>query len=185
MNRELLVRLFSLVWLVFVWVLLWGTITLPTMLAGLAVAAFITFALPLPRVPVEGRLHPLSFVWLVLTCAYEMIKSSVEVAWLALRPSPPPPTALVEHEFRVRSDLSLALLVDVLNNIPGSMVVELDHTRRIGFVHLLDGGSDEQIAAFRQTIETIESRFIRAFERPEDWKESPHSPRTDPDTELT
>ena len=43
----------------------------------------IVFTLPLPRVPVEGRLHPLSLLYLLTVSTYYALESSVQVAWLA------------------------------------------------------------------------------------------------------
>lgn len=169
-TRELAIRLFTLVWLVAVWVLLWGTAQPGTIVAGLLVALLVSFGLPLPRVPVEGKLHPLSLAWLVVLGAYEMVKSSVVVGVQALKPGRVPATAIIEYRFSVKSDLSIALMVDITNNIPGSMVLELDLNRRVGYIHVFNAAEGDELDAFRRGLERMERQFIRAFERPEDWR---------------
>ena len=42
-----------------------------------------------------------------------------------------PVTAVLRAHLAIKSDLVLALAVDVLNLIPGTMVLEIDQTRRI------------------------------------------------------
>ena len=88
--RRIALRVWVLCWLVLVWILLWGTVSAANILSGLAVALVITLLLPLPLVPVEGRVHPLSLMRLVVRLAYYLVLSSVQVAWLAIRPGPPP-----------------------------------------------------------------------------------------------
>ncbi|MDP0977740.1 Na+/H+ antiporter subunit E, partial [Klebsiella pneumoniae] len=80
--------------------------------------------LPLPRVPVEGRVHLLSILRLLWMIVYYAIVSSIQVAWLAIRPSPPPVTGVLRYQLGIKSDLVLTLCIDVLNLIPGTMVLE-------------------------------------------------------------
>ena len=68
--RVLGARVFMTLWLTFAWVLLWGTVEIGTIVSGLLVATLVMVVLPLPRVPVEGLLRPLSTAWLVLVVAF-------------------------------------------------------------------------------------------------------------------
>lgn len=61
----------------------------------LTVALVITLLLPLPAVPTEGKLHPLSLVRLVLQIAYYLVSSSIQVACFAIKPGPPPRNAVL------------------------------------------------------------------------------------------
>jgi multicomponent Na+:H+ antiporter subunit E len=67
--RRIVLRVAVICWLTLVWVLLWGTFSAANILSGLAIALLITWLLPLPAVPVEGRVHPLSLLRLLLTVA--------------------------------------------------------------------------------------------------------------------
>ena len=88
--RRIALRAWVLCWLMLVWILLWGTVSAANILSGLAIALLITVLLPLPAVPIEGRLHPLSLLRLIATVFYYLALSSVQVAWLAVKPGPPP-----------------------------------------------------------------------------------------------
>jgi len=183
--RALGSRLAMLVWLVLVWVLLWGYRDPGTVLAGVLVALATTLLLPLPRVPVEGLVHPLSALRLGATVAWYLVSSSLHVAWLSVRPAAPPESAVLRAPMRLRSDFLLALAVNALNLVPGGLVVRIDPVRRDVYVHVLDAGTERARESFYRQVASIERLFVRAFERPGDWRPSPlHEeawPAEDPD----
>jgi multicomponent Na+:H+ antiporter subunit E len=171
MRRNAL-RIWIVCWLILVWVLLWGTISAANVLSGLAVALIITLLLPLPPVPVEGRLHPLSALRLIATVTYWLVVSSVQVAALAIKPGRPPLTAVLRAHVNVKSDLVLALAVNIMNLTPGNIVLEIDQSRRMLYVHVLDVGSDRTVKRFYHQVDTLQKLLIAAFERDSDWKAS-------------
>ena len=169
MRRHAL-RVWVLCWLMLVWVLLWGKPSAANILGGLAIAALITVMLPLPAVPVEGKLHPLSLLRLVFVVGYQLVLSSLQVAWLAVKPGPPPLTAVLRARLSIKSDLVLALASNILTLIPGSMVLEIDQARRQIYVHVIDVGNEKAVARFYRQVEQIERLLIAAFERDADWQ---------------
>ena len=115
--------------------------------------------------PVEGRLHPLSLLRLVVYVGYQLVLSSLQVAWLAIKPGPPPLTAVLRARLSIKSDLVLALAANILTIIPGSMVLEIDQERRLIYVHVIDVGNEKAVARFYQQVAQIERLLIAAFER--------------------
>lgn len=172
-DRHLLLRLWKLAFLTAVWVLLWGNVSYANVLGGIVVGIGIMVLLPLPKVPVEGRVHLVSIVRLVLAFLYYALESSLSVAWLAVRPRKPPVTGVLRCRLAIKSDLVLTLCVDTLNLIPGTMVLEIDQTRRLVYVHVLDMGTQKAVDSFYHTVRKLEGLFIAAFERDSDWKPSP------------
>ncbi|WP_411742414.1 Na+/H+ antiporter subunit E [Rhodococcus sp. IEGM 1330] len=173
MNRSVLLRLWTLAWLTAIWVLLWGNVSAANILGGIAVGLLIMVLLPLPRVPVEGRIHVFSLVKLAAVFLYYAIESSVSVAWLAIRPKAPPVTGVLRCRIAIKSDLVLTLFVDAMNLVPGTMVLEIDRTRRLLYVHVLDMGTQKAVDGFYAYVRNLEKLFIAAFERDSDWKPSP------------
>lgn len=169
--RRILLRAWVICWLVLVWVLLWGTFSAANVLSGLAVALLITLLLPLPAVPVEGRVHLLSLGRLILTVMFYLLLSSVQVAALALKPSPPL-SAVLRAQLSVKSDLVMALAVAIYTLIPGSMVLEVDLARRMLYMHVIDVGSDRAVSRFHHQVAVIERLLIASFERDRDWRPS-------------
>ncbi|NLE80377.1 MAG: Na+/H+ antiporter subunit E [Rhodococcus sp.] len=177
MNRGNLRQLGLLAWLATVWVLLWGNISIANILGGLAVGILIMVLLPLPKVPVEGRIHLFSLIQLIGLAIWYAAQSSLQLAWFAIRPSPPPVTGVLRYHLNFKSDLVLTLCVDVINLIPGTLVLEIDQPRRIAYIHVLDVGSEKAVNHFYKTIAQLERLFVASFERDSDWKPSPwHSP---------
>lgn len=168
--RRYAVRAWVLCWLMLVWVLLWGSASAANIIGGFTVAVVITVLLPLPVVPVEGRLHPLSLLKLVAVVAYQLVLSSLQVARLAIKPGPPPRTAVLRARLAIKSDLVLALAVNIMTLIPGSMVLEIDRERRLIYVHVLDVGSDKAVDRFHRHVEQIERLLVASFERDADWR---------------
>jgi multicomponent Na+:H+ antiporter subunit E len=175
--RNVLLRIWVVCWLVLVWILLWGTFSAANVLSGLLVALVITLLLPLPAVPVEGLVHPLSLLRLLTTVAYYLVKSSVQVAFLAVKPGPPPLSAVLRAHLAVKSDLVLALAVNIFNLIPGSIVLEIDQSRRMLYMHVIDVGNERSVAQFYHQVAQVERLLVATFERESDWR--PSADRTD------
>jgi multicomponent Na+:H+ antiporter subunit E len=170
--RRVALRVWVLFWLMLVWILLWGTVSTANIVSGLAIALVITVLLPLPAVPVEGRLHPVSLLRLIAVVAYDLTLSSLQVAWLAIKPGPPPLSAVLRAHLAIKSDLVLALAVNIVTLTPGSIVLEIDQARRMIYVHVLDVGSDRAVKRFYRQVSQIERLLVASFEREDHWRPS-------------
>ena len=170
--RRAALRVWVLCWLILVWILLWGTFSAANIVSGLAIALVITLLLPLPVVPIEGRVHPLSLLRLIALVAWYLVLSSVQLAWLAIKPGPPPLSAVLRAHLDIKSDLVLALAVNIINLTPGTIVLEIDQARRMIYVHVIDVGSERNVNRFYRQIEQIERLLIASFEREEHWRPS-------------
>lgn len=171
--RRAALRAWVLCWLVLVWILLWGTVSAANIVSGLAVALVVTLLLPLPVVPIEGKVHPLTLLRLIALVAYYLVLSSGQLAWLAIKPGPPPLSAVLRAHLDLKSDLVLALAVNIINLTPGTIVLEIDQARRMIYVHVIDVGSERAVNRFYRQIEQIERLLVASFERDEDWRPAP------------
>ncbi|MGY4654219.1 Na+/H+ antiporter subunit E [Mycobacterium sp. URHB0021] len=176
--RRAALRTWVLCWLVLVWILLWGTFSAANVISGLLIALIITL-LPLPVVPIEGRVHPLSLMRLGITVGWYLVLSSGQVAWLAVKPGPPPLSAVLRIHLAVKSDLVLALAVNIFNLIPGSIVLEIDQARRMLYMHVINVGSDRAMASFYRQVAVVERQLVAAFEREADWRPAKLEDRED------
>jgi multicomponent Na+:H+ antiporter subunit E len=84
-------------------------------------------------------------------------------AWLAIRPGPPPRTAVLRAQLTIESDLVLALAVNIITLIPGSIVLEIDQERRLIDVHVIDVDSQESVARFHRNVARIERLLVATF----------------------
>jgi multicomponent Na+:H+ antiporter subunit E len=170
--RRVALRAWVLVWLILVWILLWGTVSAANVLSGLAIALIITLLLPLPAVPIEGRVHPISLLGLIGLVGWYLLQSSWQLAVLAVKPGPPPLSAVLRAHMAIKSDLVLALAVNIINLTPGTIVLEIDQVRRMLYIHVIDVGSERAVNRFYRQIRQIERRLVASFEREKHWRPS-------------
>lgn len=162
-TRQVAVRVAVLAWLIAVWVLLWGDVSAANLVSGLAVALLISVALPLPPVPVESRVRPLRVLWLIGYLAVSLVWSSTQTAWLAIRPGPQPANAVLRAHLAIKSDLMLALAVNIINLTPGTIVLEIDQVRRIVYIHVLNVGTQRSVDRFYRQVARVEHLVNSAF----------------------
>lgn len=167
--RVVALRVFAVSALATVWVLLWGRVTIPNIVVGLAVAALILVLLPLPPVPVRGRVHPVAVLRLAGLFGWYLVASSVQLMWLAVKPGPPPLTGVLRVPLRIKSDLVLVLASSITTLIPGSIVLEIDQVRRILYCHVIDVGSARSVQRFYRQVAQVERLLVTAFERDDEW----------------
>lgn len=180
--RDVIVRVLVIVWLTFVWVLLWGTFSAANIIGGFAVAIVILVFLPLPQLPVEGRFHLLSAAALAVHVGFSLVLSSLWVAWLSIRPGPPPKSAVLRVHVHVKSELVLGLLIDAINIVPGTVVLDIVRHTGVLYIHVLDVGTSEKVDRFYTEVDKLQRMFITAFERDDDWRQRTHAPIMPPAT---
>jgi multicomponent Na+:H+ antiporter subunit E len=158
----------SVVWLVVLWLLLWGRISPGLVASGLVVALVAIALFPLPPIAIEGRPRPIPVLRFLLRFAWDVVRASVGVASLAFRRDQEAPTAVIGVELVTRSDLMLTLVAEVLSLVPGSLVVEVDRTGSILYLHLIGVRDRAQVERERARARETEARMIRAFGSPAD-----------------
>lgn len=167
--RTVALRIFAVGAVATVWTLLWGRFTLANIVVGLVVATVILVLLPLPPVPVQGRVHVAPVLRLAGLFGWYLVVSSIQLVWLAVKPGPPPLTGVLRVPVTIRSDLVLVLASAVTTLIPGSIVLEIDQVRRILYCHVIDVGSARTVERFYHQVAQVERLLLDAFEREDEW----------------
>jgi multicomponent Na+:H+ antiporter subunit E len=170
LRRVVLHQIPMLVWLVLLWMLLWGSFTWLTLLTGAIVALLVTRVFYLPPVALSGRFN----LWWALAFAvhftYDLFKASVEVAWLAIDPRKVPHSSVVAVSLRSRSDLIMTLVSIAISLVPGSLVVEADRLRGVLYVHVLDTDTLDEVEQARNGVLAVERRIVRALGSREEYE---------------
>ena len=154
-----------LLWLVAVWMLLWGTFSLANALNGLILAILVTRLFPLPPVPHVGRLHPWGATVLLVRFLADLVPATIQVAAYALRPGPPVRSAVIAVQMRSPDDLPLTLTAEMVSLTPGSAIIEMDREARTLYVHVLGLDDPAGADAVRADIRALEDRVLRAVAR--------------------
>ena len=162
-GRDLLSRLPVVIALTLVWVLLWGNVGPITVLGGALVSLLVMTVFPFPAVGWQGRFRPLAAVRLLATFLVDLLRASVQVAWLAIRPAAPPASAVIRVQLATRSEFLLTITAELISLVPGSLLIELDSRRGIIWLHLLDGSTPAKVERAREKALAQERRVIAAL----------------------
>nr|WP_221204004.1 Na+/H+ antiporter subunit E [Modestobacter versicolor] len=161
--RRLRDQLPLLVALVLVWNLLWGTWSWANLISGAVVAVAVTWLLPLPPVTDGAGFHPAAVLRYLLRFAFDLVTSSAQVAWDALRLGGLRNGAIISVQLRTDSDLLMTMVTETLCLVPGSIVIDLDREAGTVALHLLSVRDLAAVEAARAQVLATEERVVRAF----------------------
>ena len=153
----------TVLWLVVVWVLLWGDLSVANVLAGIAISLLITRGLRMSPIDFQGTVHPFGLLVLVARFVVDLVHASFQVSLLALRPHRLPHGAVIAVQLRSHSDLYLTLTAELCSLVPGSLVVEAHRLTGRLYLHVLDVEQVGGIERARQIVLDQEERVLRAL----------------------
>lgn len=150
-----------------VWVLLWGVLTPAAALGGVLLALLVLVVFPLPHFSLGVRIRPWPLLVLIGSFLVDLVKASVHVAASASAPWVVPQGRILLVPLRTDHDLFGVLTAELTALVPGSIVIDLDTSRREMVVHVFDesAGDDE---TFRRQVAAQEARVLRALARDAD-----------------
>jgi len=158
-----------LVALVLLWMMLWGSVSVLTILTGVVVAILVTRAFYLPPVELSRRFNPLWSIVFLGRFFGELFVASFQVAALAFTPRGRPRSAIVRVQLRTRSDIILTLTAITISLVPGSLVVEVDRRHAVLYVHVLGASTAEDVEAARHHTLSMERLIIAAIGSKAEW----------------
>ncbi|WP_425561365.1 Na+/H+ antiporter subunit E [Microbacterium pumilum] len=165
-KRGLPIRLWRqlpfFVWLVALWMLLWGQFTWTAFIMGVIAAVFVTRVFRLPPVELSGRVNLWYGAIFVLQFLGALIRGSLTVAWQVLDWRRQPGAAIVAVPLRVDDDLIMTHTAVTASLIPGSLIVEADRDRRILYLHVIGVRSRRDVERQRASVWGWERRIVRA-----------------------
>ena len=127
-----------------IWVLLWGAVTPTIVVGGVLAAVLVVTVFPFPRAPWTWVVRPWPTLVLAVRFLWDLVRASVEVSWFAVRPSGPPPSALLRIDLRSRSELLMTITSELVCLVPGSLLVELDSEEGAIYLHVMSAATDER-----------------------------------------
>ncbi len=149
------------VWLVALWMLLWGQFTVLAALTGIIVAIFVTLVFRLPPVELSGRVNLWWGVIFFLEFLVALVRGSLTVTWQVLSPARPG-TAIMAVPLVTDDDLIMTHVAVTASLIPGSLIVDIDRDRRILYLHVLGVRTDTELEHQRRAVQKWEERIVRA-----------------------
>lgn len=150
-------------WLILLWMLLWGQFTVLSAVTGLAVAIFVTRVFRLPPVELSGRMNLWYLFVYAVTFMWAVVKGSLIVAGQVLDRRTYPGTAIMAVPLRTDDDLIMTHVGVTASLIPGSLVVQADRSDRVLYLHVLGVRDASELEVQRQAVWRWEDRIVRAL----------------------
>ena len=133
--------------LAIVWAALWADFTLPS----LAVGFVLGYAALWLAQPLFGNSLYFRRVWRVLRLAvfflYELVVSSLKVAWDVLTPTHKSNPAIIEMPLDVESDIEILLVTNLISLTPGTLSLDVTPDRKTLLVHAMFADDPDAIVA--------------------------------------
>jgi len=149
--------------LLLTWMLLWREFSWLSLASGVVVSIIAMRLFYLPPVILAGRFNAWWALRFLGYFLWHLAAASVQVAWLALRPGPPPRTAIIAARLRTRSDFVMTLVALTISLIPGSLVVEVDRFASTLYLHVLNTPTQREVRLMREQIARIERLLVRTL----------------------
>lgn len=105
--------------------------------------------------------HVFAAVELLIVFLYELIKSTLRVSYIVLHPRLPASPGLIAIPLDVQSDIQVTVFAGLITLTPGTFSVDVADDRSTLYIHTLEMGDPEQIAADLKS--TFESRVRKVF----------------------
>lgn len=93
---------------------------------------------------------------------YELVRSSMEVAWDVLTPKDLTQPCIVRVPLDLKSEFQIALLMNLITFTPGSLSVELSEDKKILYVHGMFVHDKEKFV--KSIKQDFEQKIARLFE---------------------
>lgn len=151
------------VWLVFIWMLLWGQVTVLSFVTGVLVAIFVTRVFRLPPAELSGRINVWYLFVYIVTFATAVVWGSLQVAWQVLNPRRYPGTAIIAVPLTTDDDLIMTHVGVTASLIPGSLVLQTDRDGRVLYLHVIGVRNAADVEKQREGVLRWERRIIRAL----------------------
>lgn len=160
--HDLWIQLPFLVWLVALWMLLWGQFTVLAAVTGLIVAVFVIRVFRLPTVSLGERLNLWHTITFIVRFLWSVMLGSFSVTLQVWNFRRQPGAAIVAVPLQYADDLMMSHVAITSSLIPGSLVVETDRVRRTLYLHVIGTDSAEDIENQRAKVLEWEKRIVRA-----------------------
>lgn len=144
------------VWLVLVWIMLWGGGSLSTVVFGVLLAVGVLLLYPMPQVHARTFARPLRLLGLAGYVVLDLLKSAVRVGADVLRSGVKVRAVVIAVPVLSNVDHEIAFAANVVSLTPGKFMLQIDRDRGIFYVYAL--GVRSVAAAVRTHNDVIDTQ---------------------------
>ncbi|GAA2543518.1 Na+/H+ antiporter subunit E [Microbacterium mitrae] len=160
--RHLWTQLPFFIWLILLWMLLWGQFTPLSLITGTIVAIVTTRVFRLPPVELSGRINLWYGLIFMVSFIGAVISGSLQVAWQVWNWNRQPGSAIIAVPLRTDDDLIMTHVGVTASLIPGSLVAQTDRQNRVLYLHIIGVRNAADVERQRRCVLRWEDRIVRA-----------------------
>ncbi len=156
-------RAILICWLLVVWVALWESASLATLLSGVVVAVSLIALFPAATPKPSGALRPFrpfKAARFAVFFLYRLMVANLVVAWEVITPRNKINQGVVRIPIKGVSDGVVTLVANAISLTPGTLTVEVRRDPTVLYVHVLHLRSVEEV---RRDVQRLESLALEAF----------------------
>jgi multicomponent Na+:H+ antiporter subunit E len=127
-------------------------------------ALFSNIVIEKPLKVIDLRRWLYLLVYAALYFTYYEAKAHVDVTRRILHPKVPVNPAIIEAPYRVESDYAITTVANSITNTPGTVVVDVDTSKKTFYIHWISAKTLDPLEARREIFEAFEKHVKRIFE---------------------
>lgn len=155
-------RFYMVIFLTLIWCGLSTNFTFGNIVLGLCVSLIVHSLITRQLDPLEGKIRLWRLIKLLAFTVYELIVSSVQVAWDVLTIKPMSVPAIIKIKLDCKTDIEKMLLSNLISLTPGTLVINLSDDKEYLYIHAMFA---RDIEAVKQDIkEKLEPKVMGVFE---------------------
>ncbi|QGG96120.1 Na+/H+ antiporter subunit E [Actinomarinicola tropica] len=145
----------------FIWVGLWGDVSVANVLSGIVVSLVALAITPIDHPPIRGALRPLPALGYAGYYVRQLLVANAVVAWEVVTPHNRDNEGIIAVPYPPSvSPTVLTLIVNSIGLTPGTVVVDIAEDPCVLYVHVLHLDDRERS---RDELLELERRAVRAF----------------------
>lgn len=149
--------------LAFVWAALNGDFSLFTLTSGF-ILGYLALWLAKPLLDPDTWYFARFFkvIWLVLYFLYELVVSSLRVAWQVISPRQNFTPRIIQVPLDVQSDFEILCLTNLISLTPGTLSLEVSEDRKALYIHAMFADDpQEEVQAIKDGLERVVKEAFR------------------------
>ena len=149
-------------WLTLVWLTVFSSIAPVTILSGVLIAVLVQLVLPMPRTSDIWHLRAGYLTVLVLRFMWNLVLAGLQVSGLVLS-GKKHEDGIVECNLASDNPVYATIVAAMSSMVPGTVVLEVEHQKKVMYLHCLDLPKQGWAAGVRKTVAQQEKRVLLAF----------------------
>ena len=154
-------HVYMIVFLVLVWCGLNNSFSYVNLASGLVIAIICSCLFAIPRGQAVGRINIFYLPKLILFVLYELVVSSMQVAWEVITPRFQSQDKIIAVPLQCRGVLAETVLGNLVSLTPGTLCIDIDD-KRVMLVHAMFAKNPDKVVHFIQ--HQLEPLVIKVFE---------------------